>query len=66
MLCQTGSLAYNLTFFYFHCSYQVGPILHHPGRLRHTLFPAKVTIFFRRVFNCHPLLGYVEEELGEV
>ena len=61
---KTGSLAYNPTFCHFYCFYQMGLIMHCPSRLRCTLFPAKITIYCRRVLNCHILLGCVEEELG--
>ena len=45
----------NPTFCCFQCLIQPGPILNHPGGLRHTLFPAKFAICCRRVLGCHPL-----------
>ena len=60
----TGRSAYNLTFHCFHCFNQMGPILHCSGRHRCTSFPTKVTIYCRRVFGCHLILGCVEENLG--
>ena len=61
-----GSLAHNLTFYCFHCFYQMGPILHCPGALRHASFPAKVAILFTRVFSYLPFLGCMEKELGRI
>ena len=61
---KTGGPPQYPTFCHFYCFIQMRSILHLPGRLRHTSFPAKVTIFFRRVFGCCFLPGCVGEELG--